>query len=113
MTRESKLWVRKMVIVMGTKLFVGNLAYTIDNGALEQMFTSHGTVQSASVITDRSTGQSKGFGFVEMSSNAEAQAAIAALSGTEHNGRALTVNPAKPRENSSGGSGDRGGWNRL
>jgi RNA recognition motif-containing protein len=98
---------------MGTKLFVGNLAFTVDDSALEQMFAAHGTVQSAAVITDRSTGRSKGFGFVEMSSNVEAQAAISALSGTEHEGRALTVNPAKPRENAPRGGGDRGGWNRL
>lgn len=99
---------------MGSKLYVGNLAYTVDSAALERLFGSHGTVQSAAVITDRSTGQSKGFGFVEMSSNAEAQAAITALSGTEHDGRALTVNHAKPREDRPrGGGGGGGGWNRL
>jgi len=99
---------------MGTKIYVGNLSYSVDNAALEQLFASHGTVQSASVITDRSTGQSKGFGFVEMSSNAEAQAAIDALSGKQHDGRPLTVNQAKPREERSSGGGNRnGGWNRL
>lgn len=97
---------------MGTKLYVGNLSYTVDSAGLERLFGQHGTVESATVITDRGTGQSKGFGFVEMSSNAEAQAAIAALGGTDHDGRALTVNHAKPREDRSrGGSG--GGWNRL
>ena len=100
---------------MGMKIYVGNLGYSVDNAALERLFAAHGTVESASVITDRSTGQSKGFGFVEMSNAAEAQAAIKALSGTEHGGRALTVNPAKPREDRSrgGGGGGGGGWNRL
>lgn len=93
---------------MATKLYVGNLGYSVDSAALEKLFASHGTVESAAVITDRSTGQSKGFGFVEMRDHAEAQAAIKALSGTEHDGRALTVNPAKPREDRSSG-----GWNRL
>lgn len=97
---------------MGTKIYVGNLSFSVDNAGLERLFAGHGTVQSASVVTDRSTGQSRGFGFVEMSSNAEAQAAISALSGTEHDGRTLTVNQAKPREDRSGG-GSRGGWNRL
>ena len=78
----------------------------------EQLFTAHGTVESAQIITDRDTGRSKGFGFVEMSSDAEAQAAIAALNGQEHGGRALTVNEAKPKENRSGGGGGggRGGY---
>jgi len=99
---------------MATKLYVGNLSYSVDSAALERLFGEHGKVESASVIMDRSTGQSKGFGFVEMSSNAEAQAAIAALSGKEHDGRALTVNPAKPREERSrGGGGGGGGWNRF
>jgi len=93
---------------MGRKLYVGNLSYEIDNAALEQMFTEFGTVDDAKVITDRDTGQSKGFGFVEMSSNDEAQAAITALDGKEVGGRALKVNEAKPRE--SGGGGGRGGY---
>ncbi|MEW6270075.1 MAG: RNA-binding protein [Thermodesulfobacteriota bacterium] len=97
---------------MGTKIYVGNLSYAVDNAALERLFAGHGTVHSASVIMDRSTGQSKGFGFVEMGSNSEAQAAIQALNGKEHDGRALTVNQAKPREDRSGG-GRSGGWNRL
>ena len=90
---------------MGKKLYVGNLSYDVDSSALEQMFSQHGSVQSAQIITDRDTGRSKGFGFVEMSSDAEAQAAIAALNGQEHGGRALTVNEAKPKENRSGGGG--------
>ena len=99
---------------MSKKLFVGNLSYSVDSAALQSMFEEHGTVESAAVITDRSTGQSKGFGFVEMSNAAEAQAAIKALSGTQHEGRPLTVNPAKPREERSrGGGGGGGGWNRL
>jgi len=93
---------------MGRKLYVGNLSYEIDNAALEQMFTEFGTVDDAKVITDRDTGQSKGFGFVEMSSNDEAQAAMTALDGKEVGGRALKVNEAKPRE--SGGGGGRGGY---
>jgi RNA recognition motif-containing protein len=94
---------------MGKKLYVGNLSYGIDNTALERIFAEHGTVESAAVITDRATGQSKGFGFVEMSSNAEAQAAISALNGKEHDGRALTVNEAKPREERPRGFGGGGG----
>jgi RNA recognition motif-containing protein len=107
-------------IVMGKKLYVGNMSYSVDSSALEQMFKSFGTVESAQVITDRATGRSKGFGFVEMSSDSEAQAAIDALNGKEHEGRALTVNEAKPREDrprtfgGGGGrsSGGRGGLNR-
>jgi RNA recognition motif-containing protein len=97
---------------MGKKLYVGNLSYDVDSSSLEQLFTAHGTVESAQIINDRDTGQSKGFGFVEMSSEAEAQAAIAALNGQEHGGRALTVNEAKPKENRSGGGGGggRGGY---
>jgi RNA recognition motif-containing protein len=94
---------------MGKKLYVGNLSYQVDSSALEQLFSAHGTVESAQIITDRDTGQSKGFGFVEMSSDSEAQAAIAALNGQENGGRALTVNEAKPKENRSGGFGGGGG----
>jgi len=90
---------------MGKKLYVGNMSYDVDSSALEQLFAAHGTVQSAQVITDRDTGRSKGFGFVEMSSDAEAQAAIAAVNGQEHDGRALTVNEAKPKESRGGGGG--------
>ena len=94
---------------MGKKLYVGNLSYDVDSSQLEEMFTSHGTVTSAQIITDRDTGRSKGFGFVEMGSDDEAQAAIAALNGQQSNGRALTVNEAKPKENRSGGGGGGGG----
>jgi RNA recognition motif-containing protein len=94
---------------MGKKLYVGNLSYDVDSSALEQLFGAHGTVESSQIISDRDTGRSKGFGFVEMSSDAEAQAAIAALNGQEHGGRALTVNEAKPKENRSGGGGGGGG----
>ena len=93
---------------MGKKIYVGNLSYDVSSSDLEQMFTSHGTVESAQVIEDRSTGRSKGFGFVEMSSDQEARAAIEALNGQDHGGRALTVNEAKPRVD-RGGSG-RGGY---
>ncbi|MCX5659235.1 MAG: RNA-binding protein [Planctomycetota bacterium] len=94
---------------MGKKLYVGNLSYQVDDAALGELFAAHGQVQSAQVIMDRETGRSKGFGFVEMSSEDEAQAAISALSGKEHGGRALTVNEAKPREPRSGGGGGGGG----
>ena len=94
---------------MGRKLYVGNLGYGVSNADLEQMFSAHGTVESAQVIEDRSTGQSKGFGFVEMGSDAEAQAAITALNGQDRDGRALTVNEAKPRAPRSGGGYGGGG----
>lgn len=93
---------------MGKKLYVGNLSYDVSSSDLEQLFSQHGTVDSAQVIEDRATGRSKGFGFVEMGSASEAEAAISALNGQEHGGRALTVNEAKPREPRSGGS--RGGY---
>ena len=94
---------------MGKKLYVGNLSYDISKNDLEQMFAAHGTVQSAEVITDRTTGQSKGFGFVEMGSDQEAQSAISALNGKDMGGRALTVNEARPKEAGSGGRGGFGG----
>ena len=90
---------------MGSKLYVGNLSYNTTSSDLEQMFSQHGTVQSAEVIADRDSGRSKGFGFVQMGSDEEAQAAIAALNGQEQDGRTLTVNEAKPREDRGGGSG--------
>jgi cold-inducible RNA-binding protein len=93
---------------MGSKLYVGNLSYDTTNADLEQLLGQHGTVQSAEVIQDRDTGRSKGFGFVQMGSDAEAQAAIAALDGQPHDGRNLTVNEAKPKENRSGGGGGGG-----
>ncbi len=97
---------------MGKKLYVGNLGYDVSNADLEAMLSPHGTVQSAEVIMDRSTGQSKGFGFVEMNSDAEAQAAIAALDGQDQGGRAIKVNEAKPREPRSGGGYGGGGGRR-
>ena len=95
---------------MGSKLYVGNLSYGVTSSDLNTMFAAHGTVSSAEVLQDRDTGRSKGFGFVQMGSDAEAQAAIAALHGKEHDGRALTVNEARPREERSGGGGGRGGY---
>lgn len=95
---------------MGRKLYVGNLNYDVSSSDLEQLFSAHGTVESATVISDRSTGQSKGFGFVEMSSNEEATTAMSALDGKDHGGRALKVNEAKPRPaGGGGGGGGRGG----
>jgi cold-inducible RNA-binding protein len=88
---------------MGKKLYVGNLTYTATDSTLTELFQAHGTVQSAQIIMDRDAGRSKGFGFVEMGSDPEAQAAIAALNGKEVDGRSLTVNEAKPREERSGG----------
>jgi RNA recognition motif-containing protein len=96
---------------MGKKLYVGNLGYSFTGTDLEQLFAPHGTVESAQVITERDTGQSKGFGFVEMSSDEQAQAAISAINGQEHGGRALKVNEAKPRESRDPSSG-RGGNGR-
>src|SRR5437588_12913606 len=97
---------------MGKKLYVGNLAYGVTDSDLQQLFEAHGTVQSAQVIMDRDTGRSKGFGFVEMGSDAEAQAAITALGGQQVDGRTLTVNEARPREErgGGGGGGGRGGY---
>jgi RNA recognition motif-containing protein len=94
---------------MGSKLYVGNLSYDTTSSDLEQLCSSHGTVQSAEIISDRETGRSKGFGFVQMGSDKEAQAAIGALNGQEVGGRALTVNEAKPREPRSGGFSGGGG----
>ncbi len=84
---------------MGKKIYVGNLGYTVTSSDLQQLFASHGTVESAQVIEDRDTGRSKGFGFVEMSTDEEANNAIAALNGQMQGERALTVNEAKPRVN--------------
>ena len=94
---------------MGKKLYVGNLTYAMDSSALQALFSPFGTVNSAEVIADHETGRSKGFGFVEMSSDSEAQAAIDALNGKDNGGRALTVNEAKPRESRGGGRGGYGG----
>jgi RNA recognition motif-containing protein len=97
-------------MTLGRKLYVGNLAYQVNDADLEQLFSEFGTVQSAQVIQDRDTGRSKGFGFVEMSSEAEAQAAIQGLHDQEVSGRRLTVNEAKPREPRGGGGGYGGGY---
>ncbi|MCO6435507.1 MAG: RNA-binding protein [Phycisphaerae bacterium] len=91
---------------MGKKLYVGNLGYSVSTPDLEQLFADHGTVDSVTVITDRYTGQSKGFGFVEMKSDAEAVAAISALDGKDFGGRTIKVNEARPRVEA--GSQDRG-----
>jgi len=95
---------------MGRKLYVGNLSFSVDSTALERMFAEYGTVESATVVSDRESGRSRGFGFVEMSSNEEAEAAINALNGQENGGRALTVNEAKPREDRPRGGGGGGGF---
>ena len=97
---------------MGNKLYVGGLPYSVTEGRLEEVFAAHGTVQSAKVISDKFTGQSRGFGFVEMGSSDEAQKAIAALNGTQLDGRTLVVNEAKPMENRGGGGGGGRGGNR-
>ena len=96
---------------MGSKLYVGGLAYSVTEGRLQELFSAHGTVESANVIADKLTGQSRGFGFVEMSSNSEAQSAIQSLNGTQFEGRSLTVNEAKPmaKRDNFGGGGGRGG----
>jgi hypothetical protein len=96
-------------IPMGKKLYVGNLSYSVDSSELEQLFSPHGQVVSAQIINDRDTGRSKGFGFVEMATDQEATAAVTALNGQQHNGRALTVNEARPREERGGGGGGGGG----
>jgi RNA recognition motif-containing protein len=95
------------------KLYVGNLGYGVTNSALEELFSPFGEVRSAQVIQDRDTGRSKGFGFVEMSNDNAALEAIQALNETEHDGRKLTVNEARPREDrGGGGGGGRGGYGR-
>jgi len=105
---------------MSKKLYVGNLSYDVTNDTLEQMFAAHGSIRSAQVIMDRDTGRSKGFGFVEMSNDQEAQTAIGAMNGQQSGGRTLTVNEAKPPEartgggprSFGGGGGGSGGGNR-
>ena len=94
---------------MAKKLYVGNLTYNVNESDLEALFAPFGSVQSAQIIVDRDTNRSKGFGFVEMGSDSEAQAAIQGLDGHDHDGRNLTVNEAKPREARSGGGGGRSG----
>ena len=95
---------------MGKKLYCGNLPYGVTSADLEGMFAEYGGVSKADVIMDRDTGRSKGFGFVEMVSDEAAQAAINGLNGQQHDGRALQVNEARPREERSGGGGGRGGY---
>ena len=95
---------------MGKKLYVGNLSYDVGNSDLEKLFTPFGQVVSAEIIMDRTTGRAKGFGFVEMGTDDEAKAAITGLNGKENNGRPLTVNEARPREERGGGGGGRGGF---
>ncbi len=90
---------------MGKRLYVGNLSYSVTSSDLEKMLAEHGTVESAEVVSDRMTGRSKGFGFVEMGSDDEAGSAIEALNGVSHDGRTLTVNEARPREERGGGRG--------
>ncbi len=95
---------------MSMKLYVGNLAFATSSQDLQQLFAQAGTVESASVVEDRETGRSRGFGFVEMSTKEEGDAAISQFDGKEVGGRALKVNEAKPREPRSGGGGGRGGF---
>jgi RNA recognition motif-containing protein len=101
---------------MGNKLYVGNLSFSLDDSSLQSIFAEFGTVTSAKIIMDRDSGRSKGFGFVEMSSDSEAKNAIEQMNGKEIEGRALTVNEARPQEPRSGGfgggGGSRGGYNR-
>jgi RNA recognition motif-containing protein len=100
---------------MGKNIYVGGLAYSVTDEQLDALFSAYGTVESARVITDKFTGQSRGFGFVEMSTQAEADQAIEALNGTQHAGRTLTVNEARPQEKRSGprpGGGGGGGGRR-
>jgi RNA recognition motif-containing protein len=95
---------------MNKKLYVGGLAYSVTDSQLQALFAPHGTVESAKVIMDRDTDRSRGYGFVEMSTQEEAEKAIAALNGTQHEGRSITVNISKPREDRPSGGG--GGYRR-
>jgi RNA recognition motif-containing protein len=92
---------------MGSKLYVGGLPYSVTDGRLQELFSAHGTVESANVISDKFSGKSRGFGFVEMSSGSEAQKAVESLNGTQLDGRTLTVNEAKPKTRREGGAGYR------
>ena len=103
---------RSGVYIVGRKLYCGNLSFSVSSSDLEQLFSQFGSVQSAQVIADRDTGRSKGFGFVEMGSDAEAQAAINGLNEQDYEGRPLTVNEARPREDRRGGGGGGGGGGR-
>jgi RNA recognition motif-containing protein len=95
-----------------TNIFVGNLSYQTRQDELESLFAAYGAVERVSVVTDRDTGQPRGFGFIEMTNGPEASNAIAGLNGAELNGRAMNVNEAKPREPRSGGNGGGGGYGR-
>jgi RNA recognition motif-containing protein len=97
---------------MGRKLYVGNLPYTVSEDALSEKFSEFGRVESVKVITDRDTGQSKGFGFIEMGTDSEAHAAIDGLNGTDYEGRPMKVNEAKPQERGGRGGGGGGGGGR-
>ncbi len=106
--RVSSVW----RVYVGRKLYCGNLSYSVSSSQLEELFSQFGSVKSAQVVSDRETGRSKGFGFVEMSTDEEANAAINGLNEQEFDGRALTVNEARPREPRSGGGGGGGGRGR-
>ena len=95
---------------MAKRLYVGNLSYSVTSEDLQEIFEQYGAVTSAQVLSDRETGRSRGFGFVEMANDDEADAAIEALDGQDHQGRRLTVNEAKPRTPGGGGGGGRGGY---
>ncbi|HEX9875226.1 MAG TPA: RNA-binding protein [Gammaproteobacteria bacterium] len=95
---------------MGRKLYVGNLPYSVTEEALTKKFSAFGQVESAKLISDRDTGRSKGFGFVEMGSDSEAKAAIDGLNGVDYDGRPMKVNEAKPQQKRSGGGGGGGGY---
>lgn len=95
---------------MGKKIYVGNLSFNVDSDQLTQVFSEFGTVDSANVITDRETGRSKGFAFVEMNSDSEATTAIEKLNGMDLSGRAMNISEAKPQERRTGGGGSRGGF---
>jgi RNA recognition motif-containing protein len=97
---------------MNNKLYVGGLPFSVTDAQLQEIFSAHGSVESARVISDKFTGQSRGFGFVEMGSGSEAQAAISGLNGTQYQGRSLTVNEAKPQTNRNDNGGGGGGRNR-
>jgi RNA recognition motif-containing protein len=97
-------------IEMAKRLYVGNLKYTVTSAELQELFDQFGTVSSAQVLSDRETGRSRGFGFVEMANDAEALRAIESLDGQEHDGRRLTVNEARPRTPGGGGGGGGGGY---
>jgi cold-inducible RNA-binding protein len=98
---------------MGKKIYVGNLSFSVTDSSLQEMFAPFGTVSSAKIIMDRDSGRSKGFGFVEMSTDQEAQEAISKLNGTQVEGRAITVNEARPQEPRSGRGGGGGGRDRY